>query len=79
MANVRTVSYTHLDVYKRQVRINGRLSDDPEDSVKVDLTDINMGSVFDIASISDDVNFEGDATGTAYALSLIHISISIIF
>ena len=23
--------------------------------------------VFDIASISDDVNFEGDATGTAYA------------
>ena len=26
-----------------------------------------MGYVFDIASISDDVNFEGDATGTAYA------------
>ena len=26
-----------------------------------------MGYVFDIANISDDVNFEGDATGTAYA------------
>ena len=29
-----------------------------------------MGYVFDIANISDDVNFEGDATGTAYASSV---------
>ena len=56
--------FSHQDRY---VRINGRLSDNPQDSVKVDLKDINMGYVFDIASISDDVNFEGDATGTAYA------------
>ena len=52
------------------MRINGRLSDNPADTVKVDLKDINMGYVFDIANISDDVNFEGDATGTAYASSV---------
>ena len=31
------------------------------------MKDINIGYVFDIARISDDVNFEGDATGMAYA------------
>ena len=62
--DVNNFYFSHQDRY---VRINGRLSDNPQDSVKVDLKDINMGHVFDIASISDDVNFEGDATGTAYA------------
>ena len=62
--DVNNFYFSHQDRY---VRINGRLSDNPQDSVKVDLKDINMGYVFDIASISDDVNFEGDATGTAYA------------
>lgn len=62
--DVNNFYFSHQDRY---VRINGRLSDNPKDSVKVDLKDINMGYVFDIASISDDVNFEGDATGTAYA------------
>ena len=62
--SVNNFYFSHQDRY---VRINGRLSDNPQDSVKVDLKDINMGYVFDIASISDDVNFEGDATGTAYA------------
>lgn len=62
--DVNNFYFSHQDRY---VRINGRLSDNPEDTVKVDLKDINMGYVFDIASISDDVNFEGDATGTAYA------------
>ena len=61
------VNNFYLSHQDRYVRINGRLSDNPQDSVKVDLKDINMGYVFDIASISDDVNFEGDATGTAYA------------
>ena len=60
--DVNNFYFSHQDRY---VRINGRLSDNPEDSVKVDLKDINMGYVFDIANISDDVNFEGDATGTA--------------
>ena len=62
--DVNNFYFSHQDRY---VRINGRLSDNPQDSVKVDLKDINLGYVFDIASISDDVNFEGDATGTAYA------------
>ena len=62
--DVNNFYFSHQDRY---VRINGRLLDNPQDSVKVDLKDINMGYVFDIASISDDVNFEGDATGTAYA------------
>ena len=62
--DVNNFYFSHQDRY---VRFNGRLSDNPQDSVKVDLKDINMGYVFDIASISDDVNFEGDATGTAYA------------
>ena len=62
--DVNNFYFSHQDRY---VRINGRLSDNPQDSVKVDLKDINMGYVFDIASISDDVNFEGDATVTAYA------------
>ena len=65
--DVNNFYFSHQDRY---VRINGRLSDNPQDSVKVDLKDINMGYVFDIASISDDVNFEGDATGTAYASSV---------
>ena len=66
--DVNNFNFSHQDRY---VRINGRLSDDPEDSVKIDLKDINMGYVFDIASISDDVNFEGDATGTAYACGVL--------
>ena len=61
------VNNFYFSYQDRYVRINGCLSDNPQDSVKVDLKDINMGYVFDIASISDDVNFEGDATGTAYA------------
>ena len=65
--DVNNFYFSHHDRY---VRINGRLSDNPADTVKVDLKDINMGYVFDIANISDDVNFEGDATGTAYASSV---------
>lgn len=62
--DVNNFYFSHSDRY---VRINGRISDNPSDTVKVHLKDINMGYVFDIASISDDVDFEGDASGTAYA------------
>lgn len=62
--DVKNFYFSHRDRY---IRINGQLSENPEDTVKVDLKDINMGYVFDIARISDDVNFEGDASGTAYA------------
>ena len=56
--------FSHKDRY---IRINGRLSDKETDSVKVDLKDISLDYVFDIADVTDDVKFGGDATGTAYA------------
>ena len=62
--SVNNFYFSHRDRY---VRIDGRLSEHPQDSIKVDLKDINIGYVFDIANISDDVNFEGDATGTVCA------------
>ena len=66
--NIHNFYFSHQD---RHVRVNGTLSSLPEDSVKIDLKDINMGYVFDIANISDDVNFEGDASGTAYACGVL--------
>lgn len=60
---INNFHFSHRDRY---IRINGRLSDNPKDTVKVDLKEINIGYVFDIANI-DDVDFGGDATGTAYA------------
>ena len=62
--DVNNFYFSHRDRY---IRANGRLSEHSKDSVKVDLKDINLGYVFTIAGISDDVDFEGDATGTAYA------------
>lgn len=61
--DVNNFHFSHRD---RFIRINGRLSSNPKDTVRVNLKDINIGYVFDIANI-DDVDFEGDATGTAYA------------
>lgn len=61
--DINNFQFSHRDRY---IRINGRLSDNPKDTVKVDLKEINIGYVFDIANI-DDVDFGGDATGTAYA------------
>lgn len=62
--DVNDFYFSHADRY---IRIDGRVSDQPEDTVKVNLKDINIGYVFDIARVSDAVNFEGDATGMAYA------------
>ena len=62
--NINDFYFSHADRY---IRVDGHISDNPEDTVKVNLKDINVGYVFDIARISDDVNFEGDATGMAYA------------
>jgi len=61
--DVNNFYFSHRDKY---VRVNGRLSENPQDSVTADLKDINIGYIFDIANISDDVNFEGDATGNAF-------------
>ena len=53
---------------KRFLRINGVLSDQPEDTVHLDLQQINIGYVFDIADLG--VNFQGEATGPAYATGI---------
>lgn len=54
----------------RYIRIDGRVSENAEDTLKVDLKDINIGYVFNVVNF-DDVDFKGDATGTAYASSVL--------
>ncbi|WP_291528672.1 translocation/assembly module TamB domain-containing protein [Bacteroides sp. UBA939] len=54
--------FSHEDRY---LRINGVMSDQPEDTVRMDLKDINIGYVFDIVNLN--VNFQGEATGPAFA------------
>lgn len=54
--------FSHKD---RHLRINGVISEEPNDTVRLDLKDINIGYVFDIADLG--VNFKGEATGPAYA------------
>lgn len=56
---------------ERYIRINGQLSQHPKDTIKADLQDINIGYVFDIANITDDINFGGDVTGTTYACGVL--------
>lgn len=50
---------------ERHLRINGTLSKQLQDTVRMDLKDINIGYVFDIADLG--VNFKGEATGPAFA------------
>ena len=61
--DVNDFYFSHKD---RHIRIDGRISEHAEDTLKVDLKDINVGYVFDVVDF-DDVDFKGDATGTAYA------------
>lgn len=50
---------------ERHLRMNGIISEQREDTVRLDLKEINIGYVFDIADLG--VNFKGEATGPAYA------------
>ena len=50
---------------ERHLQIDGTVSDQPQDTVRLNLQDINIGYVFDIADLG--VNFKGEATGPAYA------------
>lgn len=54
--------FSHKD---RHLRINGTVSKEPQDTVRLDLKAINIGYVFDIADLG--VNFKGEATGPAFA------------
>ena len=65
--DIKDFYFSHKDRY---IRVNGRLSDKESDSVKVDMKDISLDYVFDIADVTDDVKFGGDATGIAYAIGV---------
>ena len=54
----------------RFLHVNGTISEIPSDTLLVNLHEINIGYIFDIANVTKDVQFEGDATGTAYAYGL---------
>ncbi|MCD8183725.1 MAG: translocation/assembly module TamB [Bacteroides sp.] len=60
----------HIDNFyfshkERHLHIDGTVSELPEDTVRLNLKEINIGYVFDIADLG--VNFKGEATGPAYA------------
>lgn len=59
---INNFNFTHKE---RHLHINGILSKQPQDTVHIDLQDINIGYVFDIADLG--VNFQGEATGPAFA------------
>lgn len=50
---------------ERYLHIDGTLSKQPEDTIRINLQKINIGYVFDIANLG--VNFQGEATGPALA------------
>lgn len=54
---------------ERHLRIDGIVSGQPQDTVRLNLQDINIGYVFDIANLG--VNFKGEATGPAYACGVL--------
>ena len=55
---------------KQFIRINGKVSKDPEDELSVSLNDINLDYIFETLNI-DNVKFGGRATGTFYASDLL--------
>lgn len=60
--HVNNFYFSHKE---RHLRINGTVSDLPQDTVRLNLKEINIGYVFDIANLG--VDFKGEATGPAYA------------
>ncbi len=60
--HIKDFYFSHKE---RHLRIDGVLSKSPQDTVRLDLQDINIGYVFDIADLG--VNFKGEATGPAFA------------
>ena len=68
----------HIDNFyfshgERHLRIHGTLSKSAQDTVRMDLQDINIGYVFDIADLG--VNFQGEATGPAFACGVLDTSV----
>ena len=65
--NINNFNFSHNE---RFIHIDGKISSLPTDTIKIDLNRINIGYVFDIAQVTDDVDFEGDATGYLYGSDL---------
>ena len=59
---VNNFLFKHKDQY---LRINGKATKNMNDTVKVELKDINIGYIFDIVNLKS-VDLNGKATGTAY-------------
>ncbi|MCR4764998.1 MAG: translocation/assembly module TamB domain-containing protein [Bacteroidaceae bacterium] len=53
----------------RYLRINGDISESKEDTVFIDMKDITLTYVFEIADLG--VSFDGDATGKSYAVGVL--------
>ena len=51
-------------------QLNGKISALPEDTLALELNDIDLGYVFDLTGISSDVDFKGKTTGYATASQL---------
>ncbi|MDR0988888.1 MAG: translocation/assembly module TamB [Prevotellaceae bacterium] len=60
--HINNFYFSHAERY---LRADGIVSALAEDTARLELKDINIGYVFDIARLN--VNFKGEATGTAYA------------
>ena len=60
--HINDFNFSHRE---RHLSINGVISKSPDDTIRADLQDINIGYVFDIADLG--VNFQGEATGPALA------------
>lgn len=64
--HINNFLFSHED---RHLAISGVISNQSKDTLRLDLKDLNIGYIFDIANLG--VNFQGEATGSAYASSLL--------
>jgi hypothetical protein len=64
--HIRDFRFSHRE---RHLHLDGTLSPSPEDTVRLDLNNINIAYVFDIANVG--VDFSGEATGPAYACNVL--------
>lgn len=65
--HVNNFYFSHQE--RRHLRANGTISKEPTDTVRLDLKDINIAYVFDMADLG--VSFRGYATGPAFASGLL--------
>lgn len=65
--HIHDFAFNHKE---RHLHIDGTLSKSPKDTLRIDLSKINIGYVFDIADLG--INFCGEATGPALATNLLN-------